>query len=784
MADARAQVRTPAEPGLLLVATRELRWMRRDGVALILALIVPVLAFAILTLTFSNAVVRNLRVAIVDADRSATSLLYVQSIGSAPGVTVAERSSDMRSAMQAIRAGDAIAAVYIPENFERDLLARKRPQVVSLYNRQYYTPGNNAASAISSAISAATAALPRASDEGGYKPGVLVAEQYVLSNPALNFAQFLLRAVLPTVLHVVTAIAGGYAVGSEFSQRSKRAWMRAAGGSPLVALIGKLMPLFGIFLIMMVVDAAIIHWLYGVSFRGDPLLVAAAACLLLIAYLSFGALLVLLTQALPTGLSLIALFCNPAFGFAGVGFPIAAMGAFPQAWGSILPLRWYLQVLFDQAARGVPTANSVRPFLILAVLACLYFALAWLRLRAIANAPPKREPRPALRLRYGRGVALAMSNEAQRILGDPGILGLIVLAPVVYGALYPQPYLGQVLRSLPIAVVDQDHTELSRELVQTLNADEATTVKVESDTIADAQAALNRHDVYAILAIPKDTEKQVLRGDKARIAAYVDAAYFLLYSRTLQGISEAASAVSTDIATRGARSDGSLVYATLARSASPIDFLSQPLFNPTGGYASYVVPAAFILILQQTLLLGVASLGGAVYSLGGATNRRLRSGARAVFGQGLAHLCFALPGLALYLIVLPRVYGFSTLGRLEDLVLMAVPFVLSVSFLAQFVSAWFTRRETAILIFIAVSLPLFFQVGVSWPVEALPDFIRIASRIYPSTSAIDGFVRINQMGASIMEVRRDWTTLWILTIVYGLLAVLATRLASRNEARA
>jgi ABC-2 type transport system permease protein len=777
-------VRAPPKPGLLLVATRELRWMRRDGVALILVLIVPVLAFAILTLTFSNAVIRNLRVAIVDADRSATSLVYVQSIASAPGVTVAERSSDMRSAMQAVRSGDAIAAVYIPENFERDLLARKRPQVVSLYNRQYFTPGNNAASAIQSAISAATAALPREADGGGYKPGALVAEEYVLSNPALNFAQFLLRAVLPTVLHVVTAIAGGYAVGSEFSQRSKRAWMRAAGSRPLVALVGKLMPLFGIFLIMMVVDAAIIHVLYGVSFRGDPLLVAASACLLLIAYLSFGALLVLLTQALPTGLSLIAIFCNPAFGFAGVGFPVTGMGTFPQAWGSILPLRWYLQVLFDQAARGVPTANSVRPFLILAGLACLYFALAWARLRAIAYAPPKREPEPALRLRYGRGVAIAMGNEVQRILGDRGVLGLIVLAPLAYGALYPQPYLGQVLRSIPIAVVDQDRTELSRDLVQALDSDEAISVKVRSETLADAQAALDRHDVFAILAIPKDTERYVLRGQQARIAAYVDAAYFLLYSRTLQGISESAAAASAEISKRGARSEGSLVYAAMARSASPIDFLSQPLFNPTGGYASYVVPAAFILILQQTLLLGVASLGGAAYALGGHTNRWLRSGARAVFGQALAHLCFALPGLALYLIVLPRVYGFSTLGRLEDLILMAVPFVLSVSFLAQFVSAWFTRRETAILIFIGVSLPLFFQVGVSWPVEALPDFIRTASRIIPSTSAIDGFVRINQMGASIMEVGRDWTTLWILTIVYGLLAVLATRLASRNEAPA
>ena len=89
-----------------------------------------------------------------------------------------------------------------------------------------------------------------------------------------------MRAVLPTVLHVAPAIAGGYAVGSEFSQRSKRAWMRAAGGRPLVALVGKFMPLFAIFLVMMVVDAAIIHWLYG-GHSGRPLMVAArpASCL-------------------------------------------------------------------------------------------------------------------------------------------------------------------------------------------------------------------------------------------------------------------------------------------------------------------------------------------------------------------------------------------------------------------------------------------------------------------------------------------------------------------------
>ena len=97
--------------------------------------------------------------------------------------------------------------------------------------------------------------------------------------------------------------------------------------------------------------------------------------------------------------------------------------------------------------------------------------------------------------------------------------------------------------------------------------------------------------------------------------------------------------------------------------------------------------------------------------------------------------------------------------------------------------AWFKRRETAILLFIAVSLPLFFLVGVSWPVEALPDFIRAASRIFPSTSAIDGLVRINQMGASILEVRRDWIDAMDSDHRLRAARGAATRLASRNEAR-
>src|SRR6202008_1848777 len=148
----------------------------------------------------------------------------------APSVTVATRSSDLNGATHAIRSGDAIAAVYIPQNFERDIMGGPRPQVVIFFNKQFFTPGNVASNALQAAISAAVADLPAGPRSAAFTPGPLVVEQYVLTNPALNYAQFLLRAILPTVLHIVIAIAGGYAVGSEFAARDMRQWLQATSG--------------------------------------------------------------------------------------------------------------------------------------------------------------------------------------------------------------------------------------------------------------------------------------------------------------------------------------------------------------------------------------------------------------------------------------------------------------------------------------------------------------------------------------------------------------------------
>src|SRR5262249_43137141 len=149
------------------------------------------------------------------------------------------------------------------------------------------------------------AAVRNATVRGAPAPsgvGSLVTETIVLVNPQRNYAQFLLRALLPMVIHVVIALAAGYAVGSEFRRRSMRTWLACAGGNPIVALTGKFAPLFVIFIGIMLAVALVIEGLFGLPFRGDVPMMIAAGSLLIVAYLGVGALMQLLVRDLATGL--------------------------------------------------------------------------------------------------------------------------------------------------------------------------------------------------------------------------------------------------------------------------------------------------------------------------------------------------------------------------------------------------------------------------------------------------------------------------------------------------
>ena len=362
-------------------------------------------------------------------------------------------------------------------------------------------------------------------------------------------------------------------------------------------------------------------------------------------------------------------------------------------------------------------------------------------------------------------------QEYRNIAADKGVLMLFVVAIFFYSVFYPIPYTYETLKKAPVAVVDLDHSTLSRQLTRMVDANESIDVVERPESQVEAERLFFERKVHGILVIPHDFEHKILRKEKATVTGYSDASYFLLYRQILGGFTQAAGTLSAGIEIKRMQGGGfSLEQAKEARD--PLPLVTVPLFNPSGGYASYVVPAVFVIILQQTLLMGIGMLGGTAHedrirmACGLAPGRVFPT----VFGKAAAYFTIYLFNAAYYFVVLPRFYHFPQRVAPLDLALLVLPFLLAVIFLGIAISGLFRHREASMLALLLTSLPSLFLVGFSWPKESIPSWLRGLSYLLPSTAGIDGFLRVNQMGASIREIRFDWLVLWGLAALYFWLA--------------
>jgi ABC-2 type transport system permease protein len=372
------------------------------------------------------------------------------------------------------------------------------------------------------------------------------------------------------------------------------------------------------------------------------------------------------------------------------------------------------------------------------------------------------------------GALTIFRGEFQRIFALKPVFSTLILAVAIYAIFYPQPYLNEALRNVPIAVVDADNTVSSRELARRIDATPDVAVALVLPDLPSAERAVQGRGVHGILVIPREFERDLLHGRSSPVALFADAGYFLMYSRISGGVGAVARSFGAEV--EAARLVGLGVDPALALAAGdPMPLTAVALFNPQGGYATYVLPAAFVLILQQTLLIGVGLLG----TLPGAP-RAAASPAATVLGKLLAYLVLQTVTVPFYLIVLPWLYGVPRLGAVGTILFMALPFILAVGGLGLVAAAIFRKPLALQLTLAAVGLPFFFLAGFAWPPEAIPTLIRWVALLVPSTSAIDGLVRVSQLGAPLSSVADQLLTLWGLALAY---AGIATLLEARQRER-
>ncbi len=350
------------------------------------------------------------------------------------------------------------------------------------------------------------------------------------------------------------------------------------------------------------------------------------------------------------------------------------------------------------------------------------------------------------------------------VLGDASARSTMIVGILIYSVLYPQPYVGEVVRDVPVVAIDQDNSTASRSFLRQVDASDKTDITARAVEMGAARDAFFNREVYGIVVIPAGFEQDLLAGRPAPIAAYGDGSYLLVYSNLMTAVTTVARSMGAQVnharLTAGGVDDG------LAQTLlGPVELTSIPVFNPQGGYASYVVPAAFVLILQQTLLMGIGLLHA---------GRSLPSGRR-IWASAIAYIGLYLVWVAFTQLLLPFLYGVPRTGSLSTLLLIALPFLCACTAMGFAIAAAVPWREGVVFFLVVMGMPLFFLSGISWPIESIPEHLRLLSLLVPSSTAISAFVAVDQMGAAPQDIAGAVQLQIALAIGYTLLAVAIAR---------
>ena len=359
-------------------------------------------------------------------------------------------------------------------------------------------------------------------------------------------------------------------------------------------------------------------------------------------------------------------------------------------------------------------------------------------------------------------------EELRTIVRDKGVIIFFFLVPIGYPLLYTFIYNNEVVRDVPVAVVDDCRSAQSREYLRHLDASPDVRIVSYCANMDEAKRLIKHRDAYGAVYIPRDFTQRINQSEQVYVSAYADMSGMLYYKSVLTANTNVSLAMNADIKVKRA---GGTTAEQDELAQHPIKYEEVSIYNPQNGFATFLIPAVLVLIIQQTLLLGVGMAAGTAREHNRFRNlvsveKHHRGLLRIVFGKGAAYFLVYIPLSVYVLAVVPHLFSLNQIGDPWQITCFIVPFLIASILFSMTVSAFVRHREMCIMLIVFTSVPLLFISGISWPGSAVPPFWKAVSYVFPSTFGVTGFVAMNNMGASLADVQPQWQMLWVQAAVY------------------
>lgn len=384
-----------------------------------------------------------------------------------------------------------------------------------------------------------------------------------------------------------------------------------------------------------------------------------------------------------------------------------------------------------------------------------------------------------------RSLLAVWQREFRLVFKDAGVILFFLVLPTAYPILYTLMYNPELIKDVPVVVLDDSRTPESREITRMLDATEAMKVAGYVSDMAEGKRAIAERKANAIISIPYDYAERLGRGEQAYIDFFSETSRLLRYRGFVSAITDVTIQAGAQI--QAHKLDEAGATTLLTGNLTPMPVKSEAIFtgDPTQGFASFVLPGILVIILQQSLLLGITMIGGGVSERaranGGTDPLSIPAPPSAtVLGKTLCYIVIYIPMAIFGLHYVPLIFNLPHLAGVFEALTLIMPMLLASIFLGLMLQYFSRERESSLLIVVFTSPLVLFLTGLTWPRFAMNGFWYTISSFFPATWGVNAFIRMNGSGTQLYLQNYDVIALWLLALCYFAGAYMVQRLYFRR----
>ncbi|NQU33446.1 MAG: ABC transporter permease [Bacteroidetes bacterium] len=367
---------------------------------------------------------------------------------------------------------------------------------------------------------------------------------------------------------------------------------------------------------------------------------------------------------------------------------------------------------------------------------------------------------------------------------NPSVRNLMLFVPVVVFILLATIYVEGSLSKIPVAVYDEDHTKLSRTLVEFFNSTESMEVTYYLSSEDKLETFFLNHKEHAIFRIPHGMERSIMRGENVTIQTLTNSSNIIFGNILLREAYTVVGTLSAGITIEKLVATG-LSPNQAMNLAVPIVVTAKPLFNPIYNYLYYLVPGLLTVLLQMIVFFISARSINSEFSNGTFNSLLEVSDGNAVniiAGKSLVYLCFGI-AITMFIAIIFVGFGIPFMDKeLELLVLFSV-FIISNIALGLMLSSTIDDEIMSLDIAFFYNSPAFVFSGFTFPMFGMPFFDTLYAQFIPYTHFLYAFFKVYQIGTPFSFIESEVVAMLIFTIVGFVTAYVALRIRIKQTSK-